>query len=127
MLPWMRHPVEVYSFQELPLELVPCLDPQLESALKCICVKALFPVQVAVWQETVGPGAAEHDLCVCSLAYALPIVQILSRRTLQYLRALVVLCGFGLHEKLGFMMWISGGEDQPTVGLQKVEYSLYFW
>jgi len=98
VLPWMRHPVEVDSFQELPLELVPCLDPRLESALKSIGVKALFPVQVAVWQETIGPGAAERDLCVCSptgsgktLAYALPIVQMLSRRTLQYLRALVVL------------------------------------
>lgn len=98
VLPWMRHPVEVDPFQELPLELVPCLDPRLESALKSIGVKALFPVQVAVWQETIGPGAAERDLCVCSptgsgktLAYALPIVQMLSRRSLQYLRALVVL------------------------------------
>ena len=44
------------------------------------------------------PGVAKHDLCVCSptgngktLAYALPIVQMLSRRSLQYVRALVVL------------------------------------
>ena len=119
--------MEVDSFQKFPFELVPCLDPRLESALKCIGMKALFPVQVAVWQETVGPGAAERDLCLCSLAYAFPIVQMLSRHTLQYLRALVVLCSFGLHEKLGFMMWISGAEHHPTVGLQKVEYSLYFW
>ncbi|XP_057874002.2 DEAD-box ATP-dependent RNA helicase 1 isoform X2 [Cryptomeria japonica] len=53
---------------------------------------------VEVWQETIGPGAAERDLCICTptgsgktLAYALPIVQMLSTRTLQRLRALVVL------------------------------------
>lgn len=61
-------------------------------------VSSLFPVQVAVWQETIGPGAFERDLCINSptgsgktLAYALPIVQMLSNRTVKCLRALVVL------------------------------------
>ena len=59
----------------------------------------MFPVQVAVWQETVGPGNFERDLCINSptgsgntLAYALPIVQLLSTtRSVRCLRALVVL------------------------------------
>ncbi|XP_052179742.1 DEAD-box ATP-dependent RNA helicase 1 isoform X2 [Diospyros lotus] len=61
-------------------------------------ITSLFPVQVAVWQETMGPGSFERDLCINSptgsgktLAYALPIVQMLSTRTIQCLRALVVL------------------------------------
>ncbi|KAH9318259.1 hypothetical protein KI387_020028, partial [Taxus chinensis] len=98
VLPWMRQPVEVDLLEQSPLELVPCLDPRLETALRNTGVKTLFPVQVAVWQETIGPGAAERDLCICSptgsgktLAYALPIVQMLSTRRLQRLRALVVL------------------------------------
>lgn len=60
-------------------------------------ISKLFPVQVAVWQETVGPGNFERDLCVNSptgsgktLAYALPIVQMLSTRVVKCLRALVV-------------------------------------
>lgn len=61
-------------------------------------IQSLFPVQVAMWQETIGPGAFERDICVNSptgtgktLAYALPIVQILSTRKIRCLRALVVL------------------------------------
>lgn len=61
-------------------------------------ITSLFPVQVAVWQETVGPGSFERDLCVNSptgsgktLSYALPIVQMLSTRAIKCLRALVVL------------------------------------
>ncbi|KAB1222687.1 DEAD-box ATP-dependent RNA helicase 1 [Morella rubra] len=61
-------------------------------------MSSLFPVQVAVWQETIGPGAFERDLCINSptgsgktLAYALPIVQMLSTRAVKCLRALVVL------------------------------------
>lgn len=60
-------------------------------------ISKLFPVQVAVWQETVGPGNFERDLCINSptgsgktLAYALPIVQLLSTRVVRCLRALVV-------------------------------------
>lgn len=67
-------------------------------ALQKIGVSSLFPVQVAVWQETIGPGGFERDLCVNSptgtgktLAYALPIVQMLSTRAVKCLRALVVL------------------------------------
>lgn len=55
-------------------------------------------MQVAVWQETIGPGAFERDLCINSptgsgktLAYALPIVQMLSSCAVKCLRALVVL------------------------------------
>ncbi|KAG4962868.1 hypothetical protein JHK86_039736 [Glycine max] len=61
-------------------------------------ISKLFPVQVALWQETVGPGDFERDLCTNSptgsgktLAYALPIVQNLSTDTDGRLRALVVI------------------------------------
>ncbi|KDO51217.1 hypothetical protein CISIN_1g0096411mg, partial [Citrus sinensis] len=61
-------------------------------------ISSLFPVQVAVWQETIGPGLFERDLCINSptgsgktLSYALPIVQTLSNRAVRCLRALVVL------------------------------------
>lgn len=61
-------------------------------------ISSLFPVQLAVWQEAIGPGSFERDLCINSptgsgktLAYALPIVQMLSTRAVKCLRALVVL------------------------------------
>lgn len=61
-------------------------------------IESLFPVQMAVWLETIGPGGFERDICVNSptgsgktLAYALPIVQSLSTRKIKCLRALVVL------------------------------------
>lgn len=71
---------------------------RLEEALKKMGIQSLFPVQVAVWNETIGPGAFERDVCVNSptgsgktLAYALPIVQTLAQRKIRCLRALVVL------------------------------------
>ncbi|KAK6917146.1 DEAD/DEAH box helicase domain, partial [Dillenia turbinata] len=98
VLPWMRDPVDVSLLEECPLSHVPRLDPRLEEALQNIGVSSLFPVQVAVWQETIGPGSFERDLCINSptgsgktLAYALPIVQSLSARAVKCLRALVVL------------------------------------
>ncbi|XVE88429.1 hypothetical protein DITRI_Ditri19aG0069000 [Diplodiscus trichospermus] len=98
ILPWMRSPIDVSHFKDCPLNLVPCLDPRLEMALEKMGISSLFPVQVAVWQETIGPGAFERDLCINSptgsgktLAYALPIVQMLSTRAVKCLRALVVL------------------------------------
>lgn len=67
-------------------------------ALQKMGISSLFPVQVGVWQETIGPGSFERDLCINSptgsgktLAYALPIVQMLSTRAVRCLRALVVL------------------------------------
>jgi ATP-dependent RNA helicase DDX51/DBP6 len=61
-------------------------------------IESFFPVQVATWLETVGPGAFQRDICINSptgsgktLAYALPIVQMLSARKVRCLRALVVL------------------------------------
>ncbi|OAE27610.1 hypothetical protein AXG93_2520s1060 [Marchantia polymorpha subsp. ruderalis] len=61
-------------------------------------IQSLFPVQMAVWHETVGPGLSERDVCVSSptgsgktLSYALPIVQKLSSRVIRLLRVLVVL------------------------------------
>uniref|UniRef100_A0A2P2KIR8 ATP-dependent RNA helicase n=1 Tax=Rhizophora mucronata TaxID=61149 RepID=A0A2P2KIR8_RHIMU len=98
VLPWMRSPVDVSLVEECPLELLPCLDPRLNVALQNMGFSLLFPVQVAVWQETVGPGSFERDLCISSptgtgktLAYALPIVQMLSSKAVRCLRALVVL------------------------------------
>ncbi|CAI9277739.1 unnamed protein product [Lactuca saligna] len=97
-LPWMRSPVDVSSFENCPLTQLPFLNPSLEAALCNSGIDSLFPVQVAVWQETMGPGSFERDLCVNSptgsgktLAYALPIVQMLSSRSVKCLRALVVL------------------------------------
>ncbi|XP_022724062.1 DEAD-box ATP-dependent RNA helicase 1 [Durio zibethinus] len=98
ILPWMRSPIDVNRFEDCPINLVPCLDPRLEVALEKMGISSLFPVQVAVWQETLGPGAFQRDLCINSptgsgktLAYALPIVQMLSTRAVRCLRALVVL------------------------------------
>nr|XP_010920814.1 DEAD-box ATP-dependent RNA helicase 1 isoform X1 [Elaeis guineensis] len=97
-LPWMRNPVDIDLCEECPLGLLPFLDPRLAEALQKIGIQSLFPVQVAVWQETIGPGAFERDICVNSptgsgktLAYALPIVQMLSTQKIRCLRALVVL------------------------------------
>jgi ATP-dependent RNA helicase DDX51/DBP6 len=71
---------------------------RLQEALRHTGIEALFPVQVAVWNQTVGPGSCERDLCICSptgsgktLSYALPIVQKLSTRVVRRLRALIVL------------------------------------
>lgn len=71
---------------------------RLVSALQSSGIEALFPVQVAVWQQTIGSCGSERDLCICSptgsgktLAYALPIVQMLSSRVIRRLRALIVL------------------------------------
>lgn len=97
-LPWMRSPLDVDSFPTLPLQQVAGLDHRLVAALCKSGVQTLFPVQVAVWQQTVGPGGGERDLCICSptgsgktLSYALPIVQLLSTCVIKRLRALVVL------------------------------------
>ncbi|KAH7388186.1 hypothetical protein KP509_16G062700 [Ceratopteris richardii] len=97
-LPWMRKPLIVDSFPAVQVHQLGCLDPRLISALQDIGIESLFPVQVAVWQQVVGLGGGERDICVCSptgsgktLAYALPIVQMLSTRVVRRLRALVVL------------------------------------
>lgn len=70
----------------------------MQEAMRATGIEALFPVQVAVWNQALGPGGCERDLCVCSptgsgktLCYVLPIVQMLSTRVLRRLRALVVL------------------------------------
>ncbi|KAL5776823.1 hypothetical protein ACOSP7_009749 [Xanthoceras sorbifolium] len=98
ILPWMRIPIDVSLYEDCPLETLPCLDPRLKVALQNMGISSLFPVQVAVWQETVGPSSCERDVCINSptgsgktLAYALPIVQMLSKRAVRCLRALVVL------------------------------------
>lgn len=97
-LRWMRSPIDVSLIEDCPLKLLPCLDPRLELALQSMHISSLFPVQVAVWQETIGPGGFERDLCINSptgsgktLAYVLPILQKLSTRVVKCLRALVVL------------------------------------
>ncbi|TXG47985.1 hypothetical protein EZV62_027279 [Acer yangbiense] len=98
ILPWMRSPIDVSIYEDCPLETLPCLDSRLKVPLQSMGISLLFPVQVAVWQETVGPGSFERDVCINSptgsgktLAYALPIVQTLSKRAVRCLRALVVL------------------------------------
>ncbi|XP_024004790.1 DEAD-box ATP-dependent RNA helicase 1-like [Eutrema salsugineum] len=98
VVPWMRAPVDVSNVENCPLETLPFLDPRLNKALGKMGISSLFPVQFAVWHETIGPGGFERDLCVNSptgsgktLSYALPIVQILSSRAVTCLRALVVL------------------------------------
>lgn len=97
VLPWMRKPVKIDDVDTCPISLLPGLDPRLEEALKRMGIQSLFRVQVAVWQEIIGFGAFERDICVNSptgsgktLAYALPIVQMLSSRKIKCLRALVV-------------------------------------
>ncbi|XP_015688839.1 DEAD-box ATP-dependent RNA helicase 1 [Oryza brachyantha] len=97
-LPWMRNPVDIDSFSGCPVAHLPRLDPRLVEALQRMGIESFFPVQVAAWLETIGPGAFERDICVNSptgsgktLAYALPIVQMLATRKVRCLRALVVL------------------------------------
>lgn len=97
-LPWMRYPVDIDQFEEESLDRVNCLDPRLVEALRKMQIESLFPVQLAVWLETIGPGGFERDICVNSptgsgktLAYALPIVQSLCTHKIRCLRALVVL------------------------------------
>ncbi|KAL6197426.1 hypothetical protein ACLB2K_033035 [Fragaria x ananassa] len=98
VLPWMRTPIDVSALDEKPLSLLPRLHPRLKEALEKMRISSLYPVQVAVWEETIGPGGFQRDLCVNSptgsgktLAYALPIVQALSTRNVKCLHALVVL------------------------------------
>ncbi|KAL1555817.1 DEAD-box ATP-dependent RNA helicase 1 [Salvia divinorum] len=98
VIPWMRDPVDISLSDSCPLSSIPFLDSRLETALRSKGFGSLFPVQAAVWHETIGPGSFERDICINSptgsgktLAYALPIVQMLSTRTIKCLRALVVL------------------------------------
>ncbi|KAG8385255.1 hypothetical protein BUALT_Bualt03G0023000 [Buddleja alternifolia] len=98
VIPWMRDPIDISLCDSCPFDSLPFIDPRLEVALQNMGITSLFPVQLAVWQETIGPGSFERDLCINSptgsgktLAYALPIVQMLSTRTIKCLRALVVL------------------------------------
>ncbi|GER50295.1 dead box ATP-dependent RNA helicase [Striga asiatica] len=98
VIPWMRDPVDISISGSCPLSSLRLLNPRLETALDSMGITSLFPVQIAVWQETIGPGSYNRDLCINSptgsgktLAYALPIVQTLSSRTVKCLQALVVL------------------------------------
>lgn len=93
-------------------------------ALRKMNIESLFPVQVAVWQETIGPGAFERDICVNSptgsgktLSYALPIVQALASRKIRCLRALVVLPTRDLALQVGLGLFGSsfGGRISLTV------------
>lgn len=86
-----------------------CLADRLKEALEKMGISSLFPVQVAVWHETIGPGGFERDVCVNSptgsgktLSYALPIVQTLSSRAVRCLRALVVLPTRDLALQVGY-------------------------
>ncbi|KAL7089408.1 hypothetical protein ACP275_13G185800 [Erythranthe tilingii] len=101
-IPWMRDPVDINLSEPCPLDSLPFLDPRLKMALlhntDIKDMASLFPVQVAVWHETIGPGSFDRDLCINSptgsgktLSYVLPIVQMLSTRVTKCLRALVVL------------------------------------
>ncbi|KAJ3692656.1 hypothetical protein LUZ60_011751 [Juncus effusus] len=96
-LPWMRNPIDIDQFEERSLNRVSHLDPRLKEALREMKFESLFPVQMAVWLETIGPGAFEKDICVNSptgsgktLAYALPIVQALANRKIRCIKALIV-------------------------------------
>ncbi|PIM99452.1 DEAD-box ATP-dependent RNA helicase [Handroanthus impetiginosus] len=98
VIPWMRDAVDISLSDSCLLDSLPFLDPRLKRDLHRMGYNSLFPVQVAVWHETIGPGCFERDLCINSptgsgktLAYALPILQALSTRTIKCLRALVVL------------------------------------
>ncbi|KFK44982.1 hypothetical protein AALP_AA1G328700 [Arabis alpina] len=97
VVPWMRAPIDVCHVDSCDLDTLPFLHPRLKKALENMGITSLFPVQVAVWHETIGPGGFERDICVNSptgsgktLAYALPIVQMLESRAVRCIRALVV-------------------------------------
>jgi len=88
--------ISLQFFELIPLTIVNFT--RLKLALENMEISELFSVQVALWQETIGPGNFERDLCINSptgsgktLAYALPIVQkLLPTSTVKCLRALVV-------------------------------------
>ena len=90
--------LSIYQLLLLLLLYYVCIYVRLKVVLENMDISSLYPVQVGVWQETIGPGAFQRDLCIQSptgsgktLAYALPIVQTLSNRAIKCLRALVVL------------------------------------
>ncbi|RZB68627.1 DEAD-box ATP-dependent RNA helicase 1 [Glycine soja] len=67
VVPWMRHPVDITRCQELPVCSVPLMKRRLQSVLEeNMGISKLFPVQVTLWQETIGPGDFEQDLCIKS-------------------------------------------------------------
>ncbi|KAF9622909.1 hypothetical protein IFM89_035142 [Coptis chinensis] len=82
---------------------------------------SLFPIQVAAWQETIGPGAFDRDLCINSptgsgktLAYALPIVQMLSTRSVKCRKETV----------LDLAKFVDKGVQVKLIGQRQVTWTL---
>ena len=80
------------------IDMVGCEGGKLQEALQEVGIEALFPIQIVVWNQVLGPSGHEQDLYMCTptgsnknLSFALPIVQLLSTRVLCRLRAMVVL------------------------------------
>ncbi|KAI3855803.1 hypothetical protein MKX03_014798 [Papaver bracteatum] len=66
VLPWMRAPINVNLIEDILLEHVP--KSRLVEALSNINENftTLYPIQYAVWKQTIGPGQFERDLCINS-------------------------------------------------------------
>ncbi|KAM0913785.1 hypothetical protein ACQ4PT_011933 [Festuca glaucescens] len=128
-LPWMRYPVDIDSFSGCPVTSLPRLDPRLAEAVQRMGIEAFFPVQVATWLETIGPGAFQRDICINSptgsgktLAYALPIVQMLSTwKVKEVFDAIAPAVGLSVASAVGQ----SSIADEISVLIRKSKLGLY--
>ncbi|XP_059615713.1 probable ATP-dependent RNA helicase Dbp73D [Phlebotomus argentipes] len=103
---WLSHPVVISNDLTQKTERIddmPFLSPEMRENLKKMGIETLFPVQKQVipWildAHANPPPFRPRDICVSAptgsgktIAFALPIIQLLMQRTTQKIRALVVL------------------------------------
>eukprot|EP00963_Diacronema_lutheri_P009343 scaffold840_cov344-Pavlova_lutheri.AAC.60 len=96
-LHWMRRPT-TWEGEPIRLERIGGMPVQLKAALETCGIQQLFPIQVAMWTVSKGGCDDQHDLCINAatgsgktLSYAIPVCQVLLKRKVPRLRALVVL------------------------------------
>eukprot|EP01100_Stratorugosa_tubuloviscum_P008090 TRINITY_DN3364_c0_g1_i1.p1 TRINITY_DN3364_c0_g1~~TRINITY_DN3364_c0_g1_i1.p1 ORF type:complete len:589 (-),score=248.23 TRINITY_DN3364_c0_g1_i1:58-1644(-) len=95
---WMRRASIIdISQPNLPLDQIKELSPAIKANLKKMGIVELFPVQLSILLILLQGYRVNFDLCVCAptgcgktLAYAIPIVDQLSRRIVRRLRAIVI-------------------------------------
>jgi ATP-dependent RNA helicase DDX51/DBP6 len=110
-LPFMRNATTIADSGEQSLSTFQLLDRHLHDALiNHHNIDKLFPVQSAIWSQSLGGYSLPSDLCVCAptgcgktLAYLLPVVNSLASRTVPRLRALVVLPTVGLAQQIAYV------------------------
>lgn len=104
---WMSNPIRFgldIQGEKVPLDSMPGIDTVLKKALKKREIEHFFPVQKCVIPELLASASSistrfrPRDICVSAptgsgktLCYVLPIIQALSNRNVQRIRALVLL------------------------------------